>query len=124
MVLVCGVFRANARYFYCETMGLMAEDPCAVDSTFDDVDEAPSFPAVREHREDCCQVLQLSAMPAGTMHAEPSVPPSPVSGFVTASRFIYVSVALARSRHRSFERWRLPPPPPGAARAQLMVFLT
>jgi len=125
LAVLAGAARARARYFYCEAMGLMETDPCAAPAKNDGAEDVATSREVREAHTDCCEIVTLSRMPAGTTIAAQDVPPPALAAFLPAA--IIRTTLLANpsaQRDRSSERWRVPPRYPGELRAQLMVFLT
>ncbi|HEX3772586.1 MAG TPA: hypothetical protein VHV30_17025 [Polyangiaceae bacterium] len=120
-----GVAQAGARYFYCESLGLSATDPCAASAPSET--RQPPCPLASFGRApfDCCQVITMRSMPEGARAIEPSVPSAgvvavlpPVVGPIEPASGRGPSVA------RAGERWRGPPRASRERRAQLMVFLT
>ena len=106
LALIAGLTRPAGRYFYCEAMGMLPVDPCAAAVATDDDDATDATAsAVREYHADCCEVVTVLSTPRAVSAQTPAVAP-PLTFTST------------------FERWRVPPRPPGQARAQSMVFLT
>ncbi len=123
--VLSGAARARNRYFYCEAMGLMETDPCAAAAQSDGTRDGAPWTEAREGHTDCCEVVTLSAMPAGTSIVAQSVPPPGLVALLPAAIFGSGSLSAPSTRpDRSFQRWRVPPRYPGELRAQLMVFLT
>ncbi len=120
-IVVCGVFHAGGRYFYCEARGLSLTNPCA--RAIARSSHEPS--TLRPEQRDCCALLALRAMPDGATVERAPVPPAPAVALVPAPLPVD-GVALARERtlRRAFLRWRIPPKPLGEALARRMAFLT
>lgn len=123
VVLLCGVMHAGRRYFYCEALGLALSDPCAHAAPGHASGEcAPS--ALEPTCPDCCTILVLQAMPDGSAVERAQVPPAPAVATIGAAPAAADAVLRDdRSVRAALGRWRVPPRPPGEARAQLMVFL-
>ena len=106
-------------------MGLMETDPCAAAAQSDGTEGVAPSTEARQGHTDCCEVVTLSPMPAGTTVAARDVPPSPLAAVLPAAILADRLLASLRAQAvRSSERWRLPPRYPGALRIQSMVFLT
>ena len=124
IAMFSGLAHANARYFYCDAMGLLGSDPCAVAGRSDDEPQAPSAEA-REGHADCCEVLILPSLPQGTHVQASAVPPAPLLALLSAASVFGVHIAGPPVRRtRASEHWRHPPRSAAQVRAQLMVFLT
>lgn len=123
VALLSGLTHANARYFYCEAMGLVAVDPCAVAVSGEE--QGPTRVAeLRPSRFDCCEVITLPSLPASTTITTVTVPPASCTATIPVA-------AVADDRHAKStraatdgEQRRTPPRSAAHARAQLMVFLT
>lgn len=122
--IVSSLARAHGRYFYCEAMGLLANDPCAAGRSPIGQDVG-SDPEARQSLQDCCDLVIVPSMPESTTTAARAVPPPPVTSILPAAPTRCGLLTTTRVRpDRSFERWHLPPPFPGELRARLRVFLT
>jgi hypothetical protein len=116
VVLLVGVLRANARYFYCPLMDAIASHACCESSREDGMGE----PAIEA--PDCCEEMHVGALPSGATPTSIVVSSAPLTAFVptvvtsTPSPISIVRLATLDARHRG-------PPPPSEARARTMVFL-
>jgi hypothetical protein len=122
IAVLFGVVQARARYFYCESLGLSATDPCAHESH----EERPCPLASFDRAPfDCCEVITMPSMPEGARAALPSVPSASVVAILPP---VLATIEAASGRGASVawegERWRGPPRASRERRAQLMVFLT
>lgn len=126
LALIAGLSRPPGRYFYCESMGTLPFDPCAVAAAdHEDSAHEESTASIRECHTDCCDVVHVPPAPRAVSAQTPKIPPPTLLAVLPAPRFPRVlPVAPPHAPISSFERWRVPPRPPGQARAQLMVFLT
>lgn len=108
-------------------MGMLPFDPCAA-AAAEHEDEAAAEDAtstIREHHADCCDIVTVPTALRGAIAQMPTVPPPALIAILPAPVFPRAQVfELAEARASMFERWRLPPRPPGQARARSMVFLT
>ncbi len=121
--LVAGLANAGGRLFYCDSMRLLRSNPCSV--AHHDDEGSPLGDAACPPRIDCCEVLTLPSMPAGTVAADHDVARPALLSVITPSELFAVQLAgVSGATARAFERWRVPPRPPGEVRARLMVFLT
>ena len=122
VAVLLGVGQARTRYFYCESLGLSATDPCAHEDR-----RAAQCPLASLDRPpfDCCDVITMPSMPEGARSVEPRIASPGVTAVLPpVSRSIEpVRDGPARVA-REGERWRGPPRPAGERRAALMVFLT
>ena len=121
--LLSGLAHANARYFYCEAMGLMAIDPCAASTSSENHDAAP-VAELRPLHFDCCEVITLPSLPASTTASTVAVPAATRTATIPALALIDVSHLRSTRAIADAERQRTPPRSAAHARAQLMVFLT
>ena len=121
--LLTGLARANARYFYCDAMGLLQSDPCAAAAQRDRETEGAA--ALRSTHLDCCEVGTFPPLPRGATAAASHVSPPALVGVLPAVAPLRGLPSSSRERpHRSFGRWRAPPHSAGELRARLGVFLT
>ena len=121
--LLSGLTHANARYFYCEAMGLLAIDPCATGVSGENHDTAP-VAELRPRHFDCCEVITLPSLPASTTMSTVTVANAPCTATIPAAAFIDVVHLQSTRAAADAERQRTPPRSAAHARAQLMVFLT
>jgi hypothetical protein len=121
IAVLFGIVQARAHYFYCESLGLSATDPCGHEARrqtpcpLASLDRAPF---------DCCEVITMPSMPEGARAAGPTVPSA---GVVAVLPPVLGELASSQSvGHVAWEgeRWRGPPRASRERRAQLMVFLT
>ena len=125
LALLSGTTRARSRYFFCEAMGLMESDPCAAAADTDGTQHVAPSTEARERHTDCCEIVNLSPMPAGTTTAPLDVPSPGPTAILPAATLRAGLLTVPRTRpNRSSERWRVPPRSAGELRTQLMVFLT
>ena len=125
LAVLSGTTRARSRYFYCEAMGLMESDPCAAPADSDETEDVAPSTEAREGHTDCCEIITLSPMPAGTTTAALDVPPPGLTALLPAAILRAGLFTIPRTQaNRSSERWRVPPRYAGELRTQLMVFLT
>ncbi|MDP9149515.1 MAG: hypothetical protein M3O36_06190 [Myxococcota bacterium] len=121
-VVVTGIAHSGSRYFYCESLGLAATDPC-LDGARRDIDSCPAA-SLHVHRADCCEIVTLPSVPAGGAQSEgPSVPSAGVVSIVPAKLFA-IRADEASGGAGGLARWREPPRSRERARARLMVSLT
>lgn len=127
--LVTGLFQANARYFYCESMGMMREDPCAAASAArrDEQMESPS-PSGELSRTPftCCSTGVLGAIPSSTTPGDVRVEPAQLVAILALPSPIdsWTLANAEASVRKGARRLRIPPRPARELRAQSMVFLT
>lgn len=121
--LLSGLTHANARYFYCEAMGLLSVDPCAT-AVSSKAQGVPSVAELRPHHFDCCEVITLPSLPASTTISTIAVPPAGCVATLPATALIDVAHLRLSRAATDVERERRPPRSAAHARAQLMVFLT
>lgn len=127
--IVTGLFQANTRYFYCESMGMMRQDPCAAASAAhrDEQVQGPSQAGeVSQTPFTCCSTGVLGTIPSSTTPGAVRVEsaqlvtilalPSPIDSWKLAN-----AEASAPKRARGL---RIPPRPARERRARAMVFLT
>ena len=115
LVLLVGVLRANARYFYCPFMGAVASHSCcaaADDASTDPVVEAP----------DCCEVWHVGSLPTAAGASSIEVAASPLVATVPRLSLVAPRAPL-RVRAAALEARRRAPPLPSESRARAMVFL-
>jgi hypothetical protein len=123
LVVVAGMTHSGTRYFYCEALGLMANDPC-VEGSRSDGERCPTG-ALSGHRDDCCEIVSLPSVPNGAHWERLRVPAASVVAIVPAERFVGRALdAEPNVRSFALARWREPPRFPQRARSELMVFLT
>ncbi len=123
--LLSSATRAKTRYFYCEAMGLMETDPCAAAAQADGAEHAAPTPEARPTHTDCCEIVTVSRLPAGTRIAAQDVPPPAPTALLPAGSLLATRLADPCAQpDRSSLRWRVPSRYPGELRTQLMVFLT
>jgi hypothetical protein len=127
--IVTGLLQANTRYFYCEAMGMMREDPCAAASAAhrDEQVEAPN-PTDELSRTPftCCSTGVLGALPSSTSPADVRVEPAQLVAFLALPSPLdswELASASALEPTRAY-RFRVAPRPARELRAQSMVFLT
>ena len=123
VALLSGLTHANARYFYCEAMGLLAIDPCAAIVSGENHD-APPVAELRPRHFDCCEVITLPSLPASTTASTVAVPAATCTATIPALALIDASHLRSTRAIVDAERQRTPPRSAAHARAQLMVFLT
>jgi hypothetical protein len=116
-----GPLQSGAHYFYCESLGLLASDPCASRGHHA---EACPLPSIERIRIDCCERITLPTTPNGARADAPCVPPAPVVAILAAIDYRGTSANMDAGRRFQAERLRRPPRPPDQRRAELMVFLT
>jgi hypothetical protein len=122
-VVVAGIVHSGARYFYCEAVGLAATDPCVQSSRAGA--ERCREGALRELRDDCCEVVTLPSIPNGARTEGPIVPPAAVGAVVAVDRHLGAfDGGIITSQALALARWRTPPRSVQRVHAQLMVFLT
>jgi hypothetical protein len=122
IAVLFGMVQAGGRYFYCESLGLSAFDPCAHAARHE-----PQCPLASFERKpfDCCEVITMPSMPEGARAVEPSVPSASVVAILPPVLAAMDSTpALGASVAWEGERWRGPPRASRERRARLMVFLT
>ncbi|MGH7281174.1 MAG: hypothetical protein ACRELY_06610 [Polyangiaceae bacterium] len=123
LAMITGLARPAGKYFYCDAMGVLPYDPCVSGSHDGEAWDLGSEARAQHH--DCCEVLTVSATPAGERAQSHDVPPASLTATLPSPLASRVRVVSAgRSQVSALEKWRLPRPPPSEARTQLMVFLT
>jgi hypothetical protein len=127
--IITGLFQANTRYFYCESMGMMRSDPCASAAANHRDEQQDHRPSRRDELSQtpfsCCSTGVLGAIPSSTAFDEARVAPAQLVGFLTLPRPNDVwTLATAASEPPRIHRLRSPPRPVREVRAQSMVFLT
>lgn len=119
IVVLVGVTRAGARYFYCPMMRAVIDAPCCEGDERSEEDQTDS---VEVRSQDCCEEHVLAKLPSGAAsHAPPMLdaPLLAVSPPVTVtSRALAVAVP-SRFEHEN----RAGPSWSARHRAELMVFL-
>ena len=128
--IVTGLFQANTRYFYCESMGLLRVDPCVAYAHRDAL--PPPMDEVSQTPFTCCATGKLGAIPAATAVDQLRVPSARlVAVVVPPSAHLHLRVevsTLANSAvaelRRVGQRGRIPPRRARDLRAQSMIFLT
>jgi hypothetical protein len=121
--IVADMGQVGARYFYCESFGLLRHDPCrtfevAAGGSANPKDEA------RPEQTDCCQVLSTTPLPNGAMSAGCHVPPASLVAIHRVSQLLNPRDTTAHGAAIALERWRPPPRSAGERCAELMVFRT
>ena len=138
VALLSGLARANTRYFYCDAMGLLDSDPCAAAAAEEErassfqngtAEEVETSAAIHQRHKDCCEVLTLPRMPAGTTLAVPDVAPPVLTTILPLASALHMRTLLDSDDESArldpcFMRWRSPPTSARELRAQLMVSLT
>jgi hypothetical protein len=124
ITVLFGIAQAGARYFYCESLGLSATDPCASRSHETREHERCPLAAVDRAPFDCCRVITMPSVPVGARAIEPGVPSACVVAILPAVLDTLGSAPPRAPIAREGERWRGPPRASRERRAQLMVFLT
>jgi hypothetical protein len=121
VTLFFGPLQSGARYFYCESLGLLASDPCATAER-----KASDCPLQSLERVpvDCCERITLPTTPEGARADEHTIPPTYLVAIVAATEYRGEGSRIDPGRRFEGERLRRPPRPPEQRRAQLMVFLT
>jgi hypothetical protein len=122
--IVTGLFQANTRYFYCESMGLLRVDPCVATAHRDEL--PPPTDEVSRTPFTCCATGVLGAIPSATSLDELRIPSAKLVGVVVPPSAIVapmVASGLVPEQRRA-HRERIPPRPARELRAQSMVFLT
>jgi hypothetical protein len=129
VAVLAGAWRSSSslvsggRYFYCEAMGFLQADPCAVRSHHDAARD-PGAEA-REQPFDCCAVGTLDSAPSGTLARARTVSPPALVAIIAPWELVEPrspnDVRCSRIAH---ERWRPPPRTATQRRSELMVFLT
>jgi hypothetical protein len=127
--IITGLFQANTRYFYCESMGMMRDDPCAAAAATRRADQPEHARASADELSQtpfsCCSTGVLGALPSSTTLDEARVAPAALVGFLSLPRPIDAwTLATAASEPPRVHRLRAPPRPVREVRAQSMVFLT
>jgi hypothetical protein len=122
--IVSDMGQVGARYFYCESFGLLRHDPCR---TFEVAAGGPSSPKdeARPDQTDCCQVLSIAPLPNGaTTIAGCHVPPALLVAILRVSQLLNPRDTAAHGAAIALERRRPPPRSAGQRCAELMVFRT
>jgi hypothetical protein len=119
--IVADMGQVGARYFYCESFGLLRHDPCRAFEIADGTPASPKDEACPEH-EDCCQVLSVPSLPNGTTNAACHVPPPLLVAVLRAAQLLGPQGTTSHRAAIALERWRPPPHTAGQRCAELMVF--
>jgi hypothetical protein len=121
--IVSDMGQIGARYFYCESFGLLRHDPCR---SFERADRDPATPKdeARPEQTDCCQVLSIAPLPNGATSAGCHVPPALLVAILRAAQLLNPRDTAAHGAAIALERWRPPPHSAGQRCAELMVFRT
>ncbi len=127
--IVTGLFQANTRYFYCESMGMMREDPCAAASAAhrDEEVQAPSPKGeISRTPFTCCSTGVLGAIPSSTTPSDVRVEPAQLVAILALPSPIDAwKLANAEASAPKRTQWlRIPPRLARERRARAMVFLT
>ena len=118
-----GLLQANTRYFYCESMGMMREDPCAAAHR---AELPPPADELSRTPFTCCSTGVLGALPTSTTADEVSVQPPRLVAILELPCPIEawrLAIAAASDPAR-FHRLRIPPRPARELRAKSTIFLT
>jgi hypothetical protein len=121
--IVSDMGQVGARYFYCESFGLLRHDPCR---NFELAARGSASPKgeARPEQTDCCQVLSIAPLPNGAMSAGCHVPPASLVATHRVSQLLNPRDTTARGAAIALERWRPPRRSAGERCAELMVFRT
>ena len=115
VALLCGAVRTQYRYFYCEAMGLLLDDPCSRG------DAPTGQPTAAPVHRDCCTVVVVPGLPSAASTPLAAIPPTPLLAWLPF-------VAQTRRLGSRTERYARPseraPPSASERRAELMIFLT
>lgn len=123
LAFVTALARPAGRYFYCESMGMLPFDPCVEAPA--DVAPPEAASALHALHHDCCAQMTIPPLPQGAVAAAPAVPRPALATLLPAPVFASAASAPPPGAHATrLDRRRAPPRPPGASRAELMVFLT
>jgi hypothetical protein len=127
--IITGLFQANTRYFYCESMGMMRDDPCAAAAaTHRDEHQEHARTTTDELSRtpfSCCSTGILGALPSSTALDEARVAPAQLVGILSLpSPIDSWALAKAASEAPHIDRFRVPPRLAREVRIQSMVFLT
>jgi hypothetical protein len=127
--IITGLFQANTRYFYCESMGMMRDDPCAAAAaTHRDEQQEHARASADELSQtpfSCCSTGVLGEIPSSTALDEARVAPAQLAGILSLpSPIDSWTLATAASEPPRIHRLRSPPRPARELRAQSMIFLT
>lgn len=123
--ILTGLFQANTRYFYCESMGLHRVDPCVAAAHRDEL--PPASDDVSRTPFTCCATGVLGEMPASTALEGVRVESAKLVAVVGLPRPADAQAlvsSLVPTPARRTHRLRIPPRPARELRAQSMVFLT
>jgi len=124
VTLFLGPLQSGARYFYCEyceSLGLLASDPCATgarkgaDCSLQSLERTPV---------DCCTRITLPKTPDGARADEHVIAPARVIGVLLAADYCGAGAGVDPGRRFEVDLLRRPPRSRERWRAQLMVFLT
>ncbi|MGH7272714.1 MAG: hypothetical protein ACREJ3_19980 [Polyangiaceae bacterium] len=122
-VMLSGIAHANARYFYCEAMGVMSTNPC---SAGDRSATGKGVGAeVRQQSADCCHLGIFAPMPEATPPPVRSIPPAALVAVMPLRAWIGgpQTSAYVEGDH-AVDRWRIPSRSAAKQRALGMVLRT
>ena len=115
MVLLVGVVRSGARYFYCPMMNVAMEDSCCASAAH----RAGDAPAIET--PDCCQAKRLGTLPSSAGVASLELHAAPLAAMLPP----FDVAALARRRHADFALGhdaRAGPSSPARERSLFMIY--
>lgn len=116
LVLLVGVARSGARYFYCAMMqASLATSCCAAHQSADEPDDAPALEPA-----ECCEARHLASLPAGAPVASDLTLDAPLA-FAPASPLLVVEARVVASASTTVRPGR-GPPAPSRRRADLMIW--
>jgi hypothetical protein len=118
--LLVGVLRANARYFFCPLMNVVADYACCGGSESEsDANDGNSLSV--EH-DDCCEQRRVGVLPVAAVASAPQVPQAPDLALVALSieRPAAVLVRLTKAARTT---WHTGPTTANFVRRRTMVFL-
>jgi hypothetical protein len=113
MVLLVGIARSGARYFYCAMMGTALSHACCAAA-----DEPADGPAV--DAPECCEKRQLERLPSGsavTPFELESLPPTEIAPTNAVEIVVHMHAATSIAHEA-----RAGPPPPARRRATIMIW--
>lgn len=123
VVMLLGVVRAGARYFYCPMMHAVIDAPCCDGDARSGGDPNDPTDSAEVRSRDCCEAHMLRQLPRAAVSPSPTVSDAPLLAVVppvTLFAFREVPVAsVSRFAHED----RAGPRALARHRAELMVFL-